>query len=233
MMQQHKHALQPGPLFTRRLPVPVLLGTVALLTLVLMAGWGSAQAAPLSGAPMLQIVSIQGRAVTLQFDGWVRGETVTLSYSEHTNCTPNSPLPGASFQISGDSFTTSYTLPDDILPGTYFLCATGDTDGTRASQQTFTVNSEGSVQPTPGTPGTTPTTSAGGSPTVPPGATSTAGPSSPGNKGTSSNTTNNTLIAIILLCILVLALLAYLIRIWLQGRPASGQPPSGGGARKP
>ncbi len=233
-MHQHKRALQPR-LFTRRLSVPALLGAAALLVILLAAGWSGARAAPLSGGPLLNIVSINGRTVTLQFDGWVTGETVRLSYSLNANCNPSIALSDAVFPISAQSFTTTYTLPNDIPPGTYFLCATDNTDGTHASQQTITITGDGTVQPTPGTPGTTPT-SAGSSPTVPPGATGTTNPGGPGNQGTSSGSSNNggnTLVAIILLIILTLALLAYLIRIWLQGRQPGGQPPASGGQQGP
>lgn len=225
-MQQHKHSGHLRRWSIARPSVSVLLGAVALLAMLVVASWGSAHAAPLAGGPTLTIVSISNNTLTLQFDNWTQNQSLTLSYSLSKTCSPGTPLPAPTFKVTTDSFETPYTLPGGIKTGSYFLCATDSLDGTNASTNTFVIQNDGSVQPTPGTPGPTPTSAsspgAHGSPT----ATST-----PGNQGVSAtnqntNSVGNTLVAIILLCLLVMALLAYLIRLWLQGRQTGGQPPA-------
>ena len=112
-----------------------------------------------------------------------------------------------------------------IQPGVYYLCGTAS-EGTFPSPQTITVTPTGLAQPTPVGPGSTATSSPGASSTATPGVSST-----PGNQGASGSSSDqgNTLVALILICLLILALLVYLIRLWLQGRHAGGQPPRGGG----
>jgi archaellum component FlaG (FlaF/FlaG flagellin family) len=246
-MQQQKHSWQARQTLPRGPALLVLLDAAALLAMLIVAGWGSARAAPQSGAPSITIFSIAGNTLNLQFAGWTLNQTVTLSYSTNTACSASQPLPNAAFSIIADPFDATYTWPTSgIAPGTYYLCGTGPVDGTVASPQTVTVTGNGAVQSTPGVPGATPTatTTRSGTPTTPtsgsPGPSATTAPGTTGTPVTngqgasppSSNTDASTLVAIILLCLLVLALLAYLIRIWLQGRQASGSPP-GGGQQKP
>ncbi len=248
IMQQQKHSWQAKRRLPRRPSLLVLLGAAALFALLTAADWGSARAAPQSGAPTFSIVSIDGNTLTLQFDGWTPGEIITLSYSANSDCSNPQSLPNNTLSATATSFSATYTWPGSgIQPGIYFLCATAS-EGTIASQRPIIVNSDGGVQSTPGAPGATPTggsgspapttsSSPGASPSAPPGATGTAGSGGPpGNQGTSASSSNgsgNTLIAIILLCLLVMALLAYLIRIWLQGRQPGGQSPGGGGQQGP
>jgi hypothetical protein len=245
-MQQQKHSRQARQTLTRGPALLVLLGAAALLAMLIVAGWGSARAAPQSGAPSITILSITGNTLNLQFAGWTLNQNVTLSYSANAGCNPRQPLPNAAFNIIADPFDANYSWPGGITPGTYYLCASG-LEGTIASTQPVIVNSNGAVQSTPGAPGTTPTatTPRSSTPTTP--TSSSPGPSATTTQGTtgtpvtngqgasppSSNTDASTLVAIILLCLLVLALLAYLIRIWLQGRRASGSPPGGGGQQNP
>jgi hypothetical protein len=242
-MQQQRHSRQAQRWLAHRPALLTLLGAAALLAMLIMAGWGSARAAPASGAPSLTIISVNGNILTLQFDNWTPNETITLSYAAGRDCITSQALPNATFTFTTNPLRATYTWPSSgIQPGTYYLCATAS-EGTIPSAQTITVTSTGTIQPAPGTAGATPT-SASGTPT--PGATSSPGAaasptpgaggtpgasSTPGNQGTAataSNSNSNTLIAIILLCLLVMALLAYLIRIWLQGRQPRGQPPTGG-----
>jgi hypothetical protein len=252
-MQHQKHPWRTGWLRSRRPPLLVLLSATLLLLVLALAGpRSSARAAPRSGALSFTIVNITGNILTLQFDGWLPGETITLRYSAVRDCVPSTALsgPDASFSASSNSFETQYTWPSSGIPaGTYYLCATGtQSGGPVPSQQSITVGSNGALEPAPspttspldtGTPAsgsTTPTSASnpGASPSVAPGNGST--PGAPGNKGTSSSTSNptgGTLIALILICLLVLGLLAYLIRIWLQGRQSGGQPPAGGGQPGP
>lgn len=247
-MQQQKHSRQARQALTRGPALLILLGAAALLAMLMVAGWGSARAAPRSGGAIITILSITDNTLNLQFDGWTLNQTVTLSYSENVVCRPSQPLPNATFSITANPFNTTYTWPSSgIAPGTYYLCGTDPVDGTTASQQTITVNSNGTVQPTPGIPGATPTTTtttSANTPTTTTGSpvasatTSSGTTGTPGNGGQGaspppSNADSSTLVAIILLCLLVLALLAYLIRIWLQGRQPSASPPGGGGQQKP
>jgi hypothetical protein len=229
-MQQQKHSWQTRRLLTRQSSLPVLLGAAALLAILGVAGWGSARAAPLDGGPTLNIISFDGNTLTLKFANWATGQSVTLGYSASRTCSPAQSLPNATFSITTDPFITNYIWPSTgIQPGTYYLCATGAVEGTIASQQTITVNRNGTIQ---STPGVTPTRTGGSATPTRAGGSSSATPT-PGNGGISTPSTNtapgNTLVAIILLCLLVMALLAYLIRLWLQGRQPSGQPPAGGG----
>lgn len=245
-MQQQKHSRQARQTMTRGPALLVLLGAAALLAMLIVAGWGSARAAPQSGAPSITILSISGNALTLQFDSWSPNQTITLSYSANMACSASQPLPNATFPVTASSFQATYTWPSSgIPPGTYYLCGTDPTEGPIASTQPVIVNGNGSVQSTPGVPGTTPTatssrstpttttSSPGASATTAPGTTGTPVNSGQGASPPSSNADSSTLVAIILLCLLVLALLAYLIRIWLQGRQPSGPPPGGGGQQKP
>jgi len=246
IMQQQKHSRQARQTLTRGLALLVLLGAAALLAMLIVAGWGSARAAPQSGAPSITIFSIAGNTLNLQFAGWTLNQTVTLSYSTNTACSARQPLPNATFSITADPLDANYSWPDGIAQGTYYLCASG-LEGTFASMQPVIVNSNGGVQSTPGVPGatptatttrsSTPTTTTSGSPgpsaTSAPGTTGTPVTNGQGATSPSSNTDASTLVAIILLCLLVMALLAYLIRIWLQGRQASGSPPGGGGQQNP
>jgi hypothetical protein len=222
-MQQHSKHLKRWTI--PRPSVSILVGAAALLAMLVMASWGTARAAPLAGGPTLTIVSISGNTLTLEFDNWATNQPLTLSYSQSRTCSPNTSLPPPSFQVTSSLFQTTYTLPNSIAPGNYFLCANDSVDGTNASANTFIITNTGTVQPTPGTPGPSPTSTRG------PGAGSPGATSAPGNQGASSsppnnNSIGNTLVAIILLCLLVMALLAYLIRLWLQGRQSGGQPPT-------
>jgi hypothetical protein len=231
-MQRQKHFWHARRLLTRRSSLLVLLGAAVLLAMLSMAGWDSARAAPQSGGPTLFIESFNDNTLTLQFDGWTRGETVTLSYSANKDCSASHSLPNAAFLVSADPLTVTYTWPSSgIAPGTYFLCGTAPNENTIPSMQTITVNSNGSVQAAPGGSGSTPvaTSSPGATASATPGGSGSPGNNgSPGNKGTSStsNGGDNTLVAIILLCVLVLALLAYLTYMLLQSRQtATPSPP--------
>ncbi|HEY7358266.1 MAG TPA: hypothetical protein VH590_17415, partial [Ktedonobacterales bacterium] len=156
-MQQHKHFWNTERLVTRRTSLLVLLGASGLLAMLIVAGWGSARAAPQSGGPSLTIFSSNGNTVTLQFDHWVPNEPLTLSYSPNRDCSASKPLPNPPFQVTGDSFLAPYMLPTGIPQGTYYLCASDPKEGPIASQNTIFVTSDGSVESTPTTPGSTPT----------------------------------------------------------------------------
>ncbi len=246
-MQQHRHSWHTKRLAPRRASLPVLLGAAALLAMLFVAGWGSARAAPQAGGPSLSIVSSAGNTLTLQFDHWTPGQTVTLGYSATQDCSASQPLPNGTITITASSFQVNYTWPSSgIKPGAYHLCATDPLGEAAVSPQTITVNSNGSVQSTPTTPGSTPpggsptatSSSSGGSATTAPGSGSASATSTPGSQGATTTTPNNTsggntLVAIIVLCLLVMLLLVYLIRLWLQGRQPGGQPPAGGGQQGP
>ncbi|HEU5368105.1 MAG TPA: hypothetical protein VFU69_06560 [Ktedonobacterales bacterium] len=245
-MQQHKHFWNTRRLVDRRASLLILLGASVLLAMLIVAGRGSARAAPQSGGASLTIVSSDGNTLTLQFDNWVPNEPLTLSYSPNRDCSASKPLPDPTFQVTGDSFLAPYTLPTDIPPGTYYLCASDPKEGPIASQNTMFITNDGSVESTPTTPGSTPTggsptatsSSSGGSATATPGSGNSSATSTPGSQGATATASNNnsggnTLVAIIVLCLLVMLLLVYLIRLWLQGRQPSGQPPAGGGQQGP
>lgn len=244
-MQQHKHFWNTERLAPRRASLLVLLGASGLLAMLIVAGWSNARAAPQSGGPSLTIFGSDGNTVTLQFDHWVPNEPLTLSYSPNRDCSASKPLPNPPFQVTGDSFLAPYMLPTGIPQGTYYLCASDPKEGPIASQNTIFVTSDGSVESTPTTPGSTPTggsptatsSASGGTATTTPGANTPGATSTPGSKGSSvtapNNSGGNTLVAIIVLCLLVMLLLVYLIRLWLQGRQTSGQPPAGGGQQGP
>ena len=230
-MRQHKHSGHLRRWSIARPSVSVLLGAVALLAMLVVASWGSAHAAPLAGGPTLTIVSISNNTLTLQFDNWTHSQPLTLSDSLNRACSPSTSLPDPTFQVTSDAFQAPYPLPGGITPGAYFLCATDSVEGPIASTNTFIVQSNGSVQPTPGTPGPTPSSASSPATGTPGAQGSPAATSTPGNQGVSATNQNNssignTLVAIILLCLLVMALLAYLIRLWLQGRQTGGQPPA-------
>jgi hypothetical protein len=236
-MQQHKHFWNTKRLVSQRASLLVLLGASVLLAMLIMAGWGSARAAPQSGGPSLSIVGVNGSTLTLQFDNWTPGQTITLSYSANQDCSASLPLPNNTISATASTFQVNYTWPSSgIQPGTYYLCASDPMDGTIASAQTITVTNTGSVQATPTVPGSTPTGASGSptpTPSATPGSSNPGATSTPGSQGASATPPNNdsggnTLVAIILLCLLVMALLVYLIRLWLQGRQPGGQPPTGG-----
>lgn len=245
-MQQQKHSRQARQPVTRGPSLLVLLGAAALLAMLIVAGWGSARAAPAGGGPSITILNITGNTLNLRFDNWSLNQTITLSYSANTTCSASQPLPNATFPVTANSFQATYLWPTTgIRQGTYYLCGTDPMEGPIASTQPVIVNGNGGVQSTPSGPGTTPTattrsststttsSSPGASATTAPGTTGTPGNGGQGASPPSSNADSSTLVAIILLCLLVLALLAYLIRIWLQGRQPSGSPPGGGGQQKP
>ena len=253
-MHQQKHFRQTGRIAANK-PALLLLSAAALLAALVVAGWGSARAAPQSGAPSLSILSISGATLTLQFTGWTTNEIINLSYSTRSDCSIRSPLPNNNLSAESNNFQATYDWPSSGIPaGSYYLCATA-TEGSFASPQPITVESDGTIQlgsgapgptATPGGPKSTPTSASTPTPTQAPGAAPSAtasgsgggngGSGGPGNGGASSSSPGSSasaLIAIILLCVLVLALLAYLIRLWLQGRQTGGQPPVGGGQQTP
>lgn len=242
-MQQHKQHTQARRLVSGGAAAAALIALAALLAALALAGTGSrADAAPRSGGPTLAVTSISGNAVTIAGDGWVSGETITLSYSTNSLCTSPAPLAATpnNFSLESTNFQVTITWPSNMSGGTYYLCANGSVSGGPfVAQQPIVVNNNGSVQSTPGSTTTARTTttrtSATASPGGHPGSTATTdgttgnggngGNTNPGSKGASSSTSASSLVAIILLCLLVLALLVYLIRIWLQGRQAGGPTP--------
>jgi hypothetical protein len=242
-MQQHKQHKQAQHIVSARAAAAALSALAVLLAALVLAGTGgSVYAAPRSGGPTLDVSNIVGNTITIVGDGWVPGETITLSYSPNDLCNPLTTLPTTpnSFSLESSNFQVNITWPSNISGGTYYLCASGSaTGGPVPTQRPIIINNNGTVQPTPGST-TPPNTTATGTPTVTgtpghnPGSTATkgattgngaGGDSGPGNKGASTSTSVSSLVAIILLCLLVLALLIYLIRIWLQGRQASGPTP--------
>jgi hypothetical protein len=137
----------------------LIVSLALVLGILVVAGWGSARAAPLAGGPTLNIISFDGNTLTLKFANWATGQSVTLGYSASRTCSPAQSLPNATFSITTDPFITNYIWPSTgIQPGTYYLCATGAVEGTIASQQTITVNRNGTIQ---STPGVTPTKTGG------------------------------------------------------------------------
>ena len=239
-MQQYKQHTQARRLVTGAAAAVALIALVALFAALALAGTGSSvDAAPRSGGPTLAVTDISGNAVTIAGDGWVSGETITLSYSTNTLCTSPAPLAATpnTFSLESSNFQVTITWPSNMRGGTYYLCASGSVSGGPfAAPQPIVVNNNGGVQSTPNSTTTARTTTTGASATATPGGhpgstvttdgtTGNGNNTSPGSKGASSSTSVSSLVAIILLCVLVLALLVYLIRIWLQGRQAGGPTP--------
>lgn len=243
-MQQHKQHTQAQHIMSAGVVAATLSALAVLLTaLALIGPGGSVYAAPYSGGPTLDVTNITGNTITVMGAGWSSNETITLGYSTSSSCLPSTVLSASSYAVAWDSsdFQLILRWPSTIGRGVYYLCASGSvTSGPVATPQTVIVNTNGSVQPTPGstTPPnatTTGTPTPTGTPGHHPGSTATTsgttgngsggGDSNPGNKGASASTSVSSLVAIILLCLLVLALLVYLIRIWLQGRQAGGPTP--------
>src|SRR5262245_530892 len=83
MMQHHQRSSRLRQSFRHRPSLLVLLGAAALLAMLVVAGWSSVRAAPQSGAPSLSILAISDHTVTLQFENWAPGQTLTLSYSQN------------------------------------------------------------------------------------------------------------------------------------------------------
>ena len=240
-MQQQKQHRQAQRIVTGGVAAVALLALAALLAALALAGTGSSvYAASRSGGPTLAVTGITGNAITVAGEGWVSGETITLSSSTNNLCASPTPLSITpnNFTLENSNFQVTFTWPSNMSGGTYYLCASGSVSGGPIpAQQPIIVNNNGSVQSTPGsttTPNATTTskTSATSTPRGNPASTATTngttgngGNPNPGNKGTSAGSSVSSLVAIILLCLLVLALLVYLIRIWLQGRQARGQNP--------
>ncbi len=243
-MQQHKQHKQAQQRVSAGVVAAALSALAFLLAALALAGiGGSVYAAPHSGGPTLDVTNIAGSTITLMGTGWISNEAISLSYSASSSCLSSTALPVSSYTVAwdGSNFQLTLTWPSTIGKGVYYLCATGsNSGGPIATPQTIIINNNGTVQPTPGS--TTPPNATAthkppattGTPGHNPGSTATTvgttgngggGDSSPGNKGASASTSVSSLVAIILLCLLVLALLVYLIRIWLQGRQASGPTP--------
>ncbi|HEU5198725.1 MAG TPA: hypothetical protein VFU32_03755 [Ktedonobacterales bacterium] len=241
-MQQHKQHRQAQHIMSAGVVAAALSALAVLLAaLALIGPGGSVYAEPYSGGPTLDVTNIAGNTITVMGAGWSSNETITLGYSTSSSCLSSTVLSASSYAVAwdGSNFQLILTWPSTIGRGVYYLCASGSvTSGPVATPETVIVNTNGSVQPTPGstTPPnatTTGTPTPTGTPGHNPGSTATkgttgngsGGDSNPGNKGASASTSVSSLVAIILLCLLVLALLVYLIRIWLQGRQA-GSPPT-------
>jgi hypothetical protein len=236
-MQQRNQSGRARRMWTGGAAAAGLIALAALLAaLALTDTGGSAHAAPQDGGlPTLAITNINGNDITVNGDGWVANEVVTLGYGTVPAGTCNQlPIPSNPLSLEGTNFQESFTWPTTIVNNTYYLCATGSVSTSTPifTKQSVTVDSTGMVKSgtkatvTPTSPpinasGTTTTVT--GSPTSKPDKTPTkAANGTPGNGGSSHANSNNdstaTLVAIILLCVLVLGLVIYLLRILLQGR---------------
>src|SRR5690348_211390 len=190
-MQQHKqHRQAQARQFVSAGGAAIALGAlVVLLAALALAGTGgSVYASPRSGGPTLDVTKIANNAITLMGTGWISNEAIVLSYSTSSSCLPSTALPASSYAVSwdGSDFQVTLTWPSGIGKGVYHLCASGsNSGGPIATPQTVIVNTNGSVQPTPGST-TLPNTTATGSPTP----TSTPG-HNPGSTATTGGTTGN------------------------------------------
>ncbi len=153
-----------------RASMPMLLAALAalLIILALVGLWGTAHAAPQSGAntPNLNIVGLSNNIVTLSGENWEANSTVTLSFSTSAKCQQalalNAPNNIAPVNDQG-TFRVNYPWPTSTTGGPFYFCASGrSADHTTApdiyTPQAIVVSSAGTVTFAPGSaPTPTPT----------------------------------------------------------------------------
>lgn len=156
---------------------PLLAALAALLLIVVLIGlWGTAHAAPQSGAntPNLNIVGLNNNIVTLSGENWEANSTVTLSFSTSTKCQPANALHSPNdiaFVNDQGIFRVEYPWPATTTGGPFYFCASGrSADHTAApniyTPQAIVVTAAGSVSFAPGSASTpTPTNTPPAAPT--------------------------------------------------------------------
>ncbi|HEY7124001.1 MAG TPA: hypothetical protein VH540_08645 [Ktedonobacterales bacterium] len=168
---------------------PLLPALAALLIILALIGlWGTAHAAPQSGAntPNLNIVGLNNNIVTLSGENWEANSTVALSFSTSTKCQPANALHAPNniaLVTAQGTFRVEYPWPASTPGGPFYFCASGrSADHTTApniyTPQAIVVSLAGTVTFAPGSAPTPPPTN------TPPAAPTSA--STPANAATAT-----------------------------------------------